>query len=206
MFLQDGNELSLLRNNLIPSVKDMLGHLFSRRFERARLLYNNTPDRDIPFLFEKKVFENNPSTWKSMRPGTILYQKTPPRPGTPPIHFAVYLGNSRVLHTNFNLDVTEAYAGGSFFRIEGIEGFMDMKKTTLVNALIPLYLPFTFDEINELAKQFANRKLLNEELNRDNENMPFEFMFGMRFAYKTPEGKVCDAAWLENMVNDIKNK
>ena len=150
---------------------------------------------------KKKIFENTPAQWLSLRPGCILFVKTPGQQGKPSIHFGVYLGNSRVLHTSMDISVGEESEEGSIYKIEGIEGFIDIKKTTLVNALVPIHFPFGIEEVNSQANAAKKRKVEYEKINLDHENMPFEFIFGKRFSYE--QGKI-NAAWLEKILSNVK--
>lgn len=88
------------------------------------------------------------------------------------------------------------------FKIEGIEVFIDIKKTTLVNALIPVFLPFDFETIDKEAKIKRKEKLDHKAMNLDHENMPFEFIYGKRFSYEKNE--TMNAAWLGELANSVK--
>jgi len=183
LILENGSDRIYLKSSQ-PTVKNSLMAIFRLSMEQTREAFNNVPESNLPLLFKKKVFENVPQQWSSLKAGTILFVKQPSLPAKPPVHFAVYLGNNRVLHTNFDISVGDEVEEGSVFKIEGIEVFIDIKKTTLVNALIPVFLPFDFETIDKEAKIKRKEKLDHKAMNLDHENMPFEFIYGKRFSYE----------------------
>jgi hypothetical protein len=49
----------------------------------------------------------------------------------------------------------------------------------------------------------VKRKISIEQINNDNENMPFEMILGNRFSYNNTDREIYDAKWLEAMVAKI---
>lgn len=117
MVLEDGKQLIFLKNSQLQ-IKDMLSLLFKRKLAPSRELFNNTPSAELSYLMKHKIFENSLAAWNTaIKPGYILYTKQAPHASKASIHFGVYLGNRKVLHTNFDLSVTDDFShNGSYFR------------------------------------------------------------------------------------------
>lgn len=151
LILENGSSSAYLKSKL--PLRNLLMRVFHQKLEGARELYNLVPEPQLSLLFNRQIFENTPQKWSVLRPGSILYVKRPAQEGKISTHFAAYLGNSRVLHTSPELGVDTEYAEDNLFRIQGIEMFLDTKKTTLVNALVPTFLPFSREDIQNEARE-----------------------------------------------------
>lgn len=107
-------------------------------------------------------------------PGDILYNKSSGK-----LHFAVYIGNGRILHTNFNLAVgEEELHSGKYFQINGIECFVDMRKENILKLLRLRIGPFKKEQIESEAKAWTQKSVPFENVNRNYESLAFEVMAG----------------------------
>lgn len=156
-----------------------------------RELYQETPDDDIPYLFLKKI-----KNISDLKPGDIICQQQNK------MHFAVYLGNGRIIHSDMDIRVSNVSKDQHYVK-ETVEDIFKNNVET-VTVLMLKYCPFTVNEITEEAERLSKEPIPHGLMNKDHENMPFMMMAGSRFSYQNSlYDREIDATALEMLVQKV---
>lgn len=146
----------------------------------------------MSYLFLKKT-----KYVSDLRPGDIICQNDEK------MHFAVFIGNGRILHSNMEIRISNA-SQGQHYLIETVEDIFK-GHVEKVNVVMLKYCPFTIDEIMDEAVRLSKEPIAKNYMNKDHENMPFIMMAGSRFSYQNKLYEMeIDATSLELMVQKVE--